>query len=198
MTIRRARSAFTLTEVLLGLALLSIVIVLLASLHSSFTSYSKAAIETCDAVRSVLIAAELLRNDVDRMYFKVPGQDLAIGRDGRSISFRVPKQLGDDPWEVENEPVIYTLREASPGTEVFRLVRRDWRGEKVVGGSLLHDMLVRVVLPSGPSRFDAFLEITLVGTSGLDGKKRHVGTLMLPIKRVMRPSIGYVPPEVEA
>lgn len=191
--IRSARRAFTLVEIVVGLGLASLVLVLLSSVYSTFTRASTAAIESCDAVRGVLIASELIRQDVDRMYFRNPAEDLALAELGRGMTFRIPKTLGRDFWGTDNEPVSYALRETAPGSEVFHLIRRDWRGERAVAGCLLLDMLVRVVQPTGANAYDAFLEVTLVGTGGPEKRERYAGTMMLPLTRVRRPPNWYVP-----
>lgn len=190
------RTGFTLVEISVGLGLLSLVMVLLTGAYTSFTKYATSAIENCDAVRAVLLASEMIRHDVERMYFKTPAEDLAIGELGRSVAFRIPKTLGTTFWGTDYEPVTYGLREAAPGAEVFRLVRKDWRGEHVVGGCLLLDLLVRHVNPSAENSFDGFLEVTIVGTGSLEKRERHVGTLMLPVSRVRRPPLFYTPQAV--
>lgn len=192
----RARRAFTLVEILVGLGLFSLVLVILGGAYSAFTRYSTAAIESCDAVRSVLIASELIRQDVDRMYFKNPAEDLAIFNLGRAMSFRIPKTIGKDFWGTDNEPVVYSLRETASGSEVFQLIRKDWRGERAVGGCLLLDFLVRVVQPTGANAYDAFLEILIVGTGSIEKRERYVGTMMLPLTRVRRPPNWYSPTPV--
>jgi hypothetical protein len=187
------RAGVTLVEMSVAAGLFGLLIGTCATLWSTFGSKSRQAIESCDAVHSVAIAAEFIRRDVERMYFQEAQQDLAIPDHGRGLSFRLPQKLQGDLWTVYNEPVSYYLRRVPANVDVFQLIRKDGAGERVIRGCYLEEMLVRYVAPAGKSRYEGFLEVTLAGLGTAEGGGHYTGTFLLPVQAIKRPPMTYVP-----
>jgi hypothetical protein len=149
-------------------------------------------VESSDAVRSVLIASEFISDDDARMRLVDPSKDLAIFDDGRGLSVRVPREVGNDFWYYTWDPVTYRLQ-AIPGTDSFALVRTDASGSKPLASCLLRDMLVRVVPVGEVSDMQAYLEITLVGVGNASSKAMYTQAQLLPLTLWSPPTKYEVP-----
>lgn len=90
----RARGC-TLVEGLLAASLAALTIALFQGLLAGAWRGSARACEVGDAVRSVAIASELMRSNLDRMLYQDAERDLSIAPDGHRFSMRVP--VGPEP-----------------------------------------------------------------------------------------------------
>lgn len=193
----RRRAAFTIVEVLIGLALFALVLILVWNFFIGGTQQTQKGADSSDAVRSVMIASEFIRYDVARMRLVDPSKDLAIFKDGRALSVRVPREMTPDFWYYTWDPVTYELappidsNESPPRYQL--LYRTDKDGKKPLANCYLKDMLVKIVPIKEVSAMQAYLEVTLVGIGNPTSTTMYTQAQLLPLTLWAPPTKYEVP-----
>jgi len=185
------RRAVTLVEVLVASA---VFLVLAAAAYPFLTGAAGGtarAVEASDALRSTLIATELLRHDAARLFFQ-HRDDLVIMNDGRALSMLIPAPTAD-LWTLPVQPVTYTLAAVPAADRVYRLLRDDGAGPRPVAGCLLRDLLVRYVAPGEISAQRAYLEVTLIGLGSERPRTSYSASALLPLDRTRLPRAYPLP-----
>ena len=182
---RDARGGVTLVEVLVGALVFFALLSILYAFWSGAAGGTARAVEASDALRSTLLATEVLRHDASRLFFQKQ-EDLVIRPDGRGLSMLIPEPTSD-LWNVPETPVTYTLAPVHPGSSVHRLVRSDAHGARPVAGCLLRDLLVRWVPPGEVSAHAGYLEVTMIGLGCENPHLCYTGSALLPLERVKKP-----------
>lgn len=194
---------FTLVEIVVGLAILALLLSMAYAFHLGAARNTALTGEHTVALRSVMVALESLRRDLEQMSYQCPQRDLVLLShpelgDGRGVSLRVPDAPGaDDPWRETYVPVTYQLRRVAGSKAAYHLVRTMAASgrETVLANCLLRDMLVHFLPPGsagspGLSPYQAYLEITMVGLGSVDGTATYTASIMVPLA-MMRPAGAY-------
>ena len=164
----KAPRGFTLVEMGLCLTLIAIVLGFACELLMKCVAGADSSGEAAAAVRSMSIAVEHLRVDLEQLVERVPGEDLVISEDGRRLSIRT----------AHDRRVAYRV-------DGQRLVR----DETPLPGCFLSDLHVRRMGPGGPSRLGRYLQITLVGMGSPKSAVKHPASLVLLINDGMEDEI---------
>jgi prepilin-type N-terminal cleavage/methylation domain-containing protein len=192
-----ARRGYTIVEVMVGLMIMALLMVMIMTFFSSGTSQSTKGADSSDAVRSVMIASEFMRYDIARMRLVDPSKDLAIFKDGRALSVRVPREMTPDFWYYTWDPVTYELAPPVDSNEnpprYQMLYRTDEHGRKPLANCYLKDMLVKIVPIKEVSAMQAYLEITLVGIGNPTSSTMYTQAQLLPLTLWAPPTKYEVP-----
>jgi len=173
------------------------VVMLIALAHTFYvgaTTGTIRSIEHGDALRSVSVAMEAIRRDLEQMLYQCPQRDLALLPHpelgpGRAISLRVPDPgEATDPWKALHVPVLYELRRVAGSPHAHHLVRKEAESgrETVLRSCLLRDMLAHFIplkaqASQGLSRYQAYLEITMIGLGSPEGTATYTASMMVPL-----------------
>jgi hypothetical protein len=179
----RARG-FTVVEVVVTVLLVASVLMAILALVRGAGQGSEHAGATTDAVQSVLIASECLRQDLARMLFVAPARDLALADGARSIGFRVPDGLGTDPWTLDYHPVHYETRPVQRQSDLFQLFRTESGRTLPVPTCYFKQVQFGYRPPVG--RVTAFLEVNLVGCDA-HGRGDYAASILLPLRFTVPP-----------
>ena len=190
----RAPRGFTIVELVLGLSLTALVLSMAYSFQVGATRETKLTGEHAEALRSVLVAMESMRRDLEQMLYQCPQRDLALLPHpelgpGRAISLRVPDPgEATDPWKALHVPVLYELRRVAGSPHAHHLVRKEAESgrETVLRSCLLRDMLAHFIplkaqASQGLSRYQAYLEITMIGLGSPEGTATYTASMMVPL-----------------
>jgi hypothetical protein len=138
-------------------------------------------VASTEAQRSVLLAMDVIRRDVQGMCIR-PGQDdIKVAADGRSLLLRVVVP-GADVWHNSYHPVSYYLALVK-GAAGYRLMRHDEKGADAIPGCMLGDLFFHLA-DAGQG---LLLELTCRGQA--DGSA-YTGSTLIPVS-VLSPPPAY-------
>jgi len=197
------RAAFSIVEVTIGMAILVMLLAVTHSFHIGATKSAAITGEHSEALRSVVVALESIRRDLEQMIYQCPSRDLALLNhpelgDNRGLSVRVSDgSISSDSWRATFVPVSYALRRVAGSSHAYHLVRTDTNSgkETVLKSCLLRDMLIRHVPlkdggGKGLSPYQAYLEITMIGLGSLNGQDSYTASMVVPLA-LMYPAMAY-------
>lgn len=199
----RSTRAFTLVEIVVGLSIATLTLSMAYSLQLGATRSSTRSGEHAEALRSVMIAMESVRRDLEQMLYQCPQRDLVLIAhpelgENRGVSLRVPDvRNGAGLWGALHVPVTYSLRHVEGPSQAYRLVRTETKTgrETVLKSCLLRDMVVHFVplkttRSQGLSPYRAYLEVTMVGLGSVTGAVTYTSSMMVPLA-LMSPAGAY-------
>jgi hypothetical protein len=176
MTPRRSRG-FTLTETSIAAALSLIAFGILAAYQHAATRAGRQSIAQAESLRSILIASEMMRDDLASMVCHEPSEDVAVFDHGRGLSFR-SAIAGPDLVKGKAQVVTYSLQPIPGQLLGYQLMRQDERSTRPVAG--IRDLVVTCITSGFRDPGRLYLEITLVGMES-EAADTVIETFLVPI-----------------
>jgi len=199
--VRRRSTGFTLVEVAVSSVIVALIFGAVWSIWVGVSLSSHITGAHLEALQSVMIASQALRNDLDVMYYsnlmkdgKAQGGNLSIDGEGTRLSFHVPRNLDSMSWRVDLVPVSYYLRPTPQARESYELIREVPGEQRALAGCVLGGINFSVIPPGGLVPYRMFLQVTLEGLDRPDDRARFPSSFLIPIHRKLPPAAYLVDP----
>jgi hypothetical protein len=173
-------------ELLLGGTIMVILLGLTQSVYQLTARSTVRSNDSSDALRSALLATEVIRQDLRRLVFQ-QDQDLVLPATGRGVSMIIPDRMGRDLWQNSTTPVTYSLEAVHDTAGPFRLIREDRRGRRPVLGCLLKNLNISYVPVGQLTPLQAYLEVTATGLGSTSSRASRTVTTLVPVNRITLP-----------
>lgn len=184
-----ARGGFSIPEICVGLVIMVLIVGCLVLLQINVSKNAQKSSAANDGMQNVMMALDVIGDDLAGMVFQ-KGDDLHVGDDLRSVTMLVTRPLGDDLFHVQTERVSYTIEPIKRGGAPYRLYRTDSRGRAAVGGVLLGDLRVLLIVSGPKFKRQARLEVSVVGWQNETQKPGYAATQTRAFAIAGRPPFG--------
>ena len=188
---RGARSSrgFTIVEMSVAASISALVMAMVYSFYSGAALSSGKAADQSEAMRSALLAAEVIRRDVVRATLADPDHDLGIPDSGTALDEHHLTAVGADLASWSYERLSFTLKGIDGAKGVFRLNRQSEREKGTVPGCLISGLQCRL-LPEGTlSPRQTFLQLTVAGAGSVTPHATFVCSTLVPVTPWYRPAL---------
>lgn len=178
---RRSTGGFTVVEGLLASVLFTLVLAMVHQLWSGSTRAADGTVEIGQAMHSVMVATEFLRFDLGRAMVHGPQSAVQVEEDGRKLTFTISGDPPADLTKFAPVKVTYFLEgPAGPGVS-SRLMRQSGGSLTFLKECSLSEFLIRFVPRGAISDHQAYVEISLCGTSGSNSQVTFVTSQLVPV-----------------
>lgn len=178
---RSSRRGFTLVEVAVAASIASLVLAMVYVFWVGAATSTGKSVEHSDALRSALLASEIIRSNVQRVALVVPQRDLGILQTGTGFGAHLWDSLAEDMWSWRYHTETLDLTKVPDTEGVFQLSLTTPKGTSTIPGCLLGGLHFMLIEPGTVSASQGYLQITLVGLGNIKPAATFTSSALIPL-----------------
>lgn len=159
------RAGFTVLEILIAIALLSVIVTIVVQLQGGAGRMSKKTGDVTESMRSVLLATEFLRLDLGRTMVLDEETRITVEDDGRKLNLSISDRPDADLSKLPTVRITYSVEPLPGAPHVLRLLRRGPGAFNEIKDCYLHEFKATYVPLGEISSYQAYVEIVMVGVA---------------------------------
>lgn len=178
---RGSHRGFTLVEVVVAVSIMGLVMAMTYAFWVGAATSTGKSVEHSDALRSALLASEIIRANVQRVALLVPQRDIGVLETGTGFGAHLWDTLSADMWSWRYHTETLDLKKVPDTEGVFQLSLTTPAGTSTIPGCLLGGLHFMLIETGTMSASQGYLQVTLVGLGSTKPAATFTSSALIPL-----------------